>query len=220
MAAQQGLPAGASSATLTSNPPAACCCSRRSRRPARSSVGFNANFTQCRASKSSCTDGAEDPRSTKPERTESTVAPTPRPPQGHAVRCRDTGRARPAARWLRPPARPKNPTPTTTVPRHISAGTPEEGSKEQQVQYSFYCNGPITGYQLQSQIPVTGIQSPPMVTLERHQSAAEGHVLVLGRSPRLRAQLRRPGQGRLRDDHRPVRDRTRSSAPSRAWTRC
>jgi hypothetical protein len=45
-----------------------------------------------------------------------------------------------------------------------SAGTPEAGSEEQQVQYSFYCNGPITGYQVQSQIPVTGVSSPPKVT--------------------------------------------------------
>jgi len=46
----------------------------------------------------------------------------------------------------------------------LSAGAPEEGSEEQQVKYSFYCNGPITGYQVQTQIPVTGIQSPPVVT--------------------------------------------------------
>lgn len=45
-----------------------------------------------------------------------------------------------------------------------SAGQPEAGSEEQQVQYSFYCNGPITGYQVQSQIPVTGVSSPPEVT--------------------------------------------------------
>ena len=37
------------------------------------------------------------------------------------------------------------------------------GSEEQQVNYTFYCNGPITGYQVQSQFPVTGVQSPPMV---------------------------------------------------------
>jgi hypothetical protein len=43
-------------------------------------------------------------------------------------------------------------------------GTPEVGSEEQQVAYVFYCNGPITGYQLQAQIPLTGIQSPPLVT--------------------------------------------------------
>ena len=46
----------------------------------------------------------------------------------------------------------------------IGAGKPEPGSEEQQVSYSFYCNGPITGYQLESQIPVTGISSPPMLT--------------------------------------------------------
>jgi hypothetical protein len=44
-----------------------------------------------------------------------------------------------------------------------AAGPPEAGSEEQQVQYTFYCNGPITGYQVQSQIPVTGVSSPPEV---------------------------------------------------------
>jgi hypothetical protein len=47
---------------------------------------------------------------------------------------------------------------------HIAQGKAEAASSEQQVQYSFYCNGPITGYQLQSQIQVTGIQSPPLAT--------------------------------------------------------
>jgi hypothetical protein len=47
---------------------------------------------------------------------------------------------------------------------HVGAGTPEPGSEGQPVSYSFYCNGPITGYQLQSQIPVTGISSPPTLT--------------------------------------------------------
>jgi hypothetical protein len=45
-----------------------------------------------------------------------------------------------------------------------AAGQPEEGNEEQQVQYSFYCNGPITGYQVQSQIPVTGVEGNPIVT--------------------------------------------------------
>jgi hypothetical protein len=45
-----------------------------------------------------------------------------------------------------------------------AAGTPEEGSEGQAVKYSFYCDGPITGYQVQSQIPLSGIQSPPTVT--------------------------------------------------------
>ena len=45
----------------------------------------------------------------------------------------------------------------------IGPGPAEIGSEEQQVQYSFYCNGPITGYQLETQIPLTGISSPPVV---------------------------------------------------------
>jgi hypothetical protein len=46
----------------------------------------------------------------------------------------------------------------------ITAGQPEEGSEEQQVQYKFYCDGPITGYQLQAQIPLTGIAGAPVLT--------------------------------------------------------
>jgi hypothetical protein len=47
----------------------------------------------------------------------------------------------------------------------ISAGEVEEGSEEQQVKYAFYCDGPITGYQLQAQVPLTGIAgNPPVVT--------------------------------------------------------
>lgn len=46
----------------------------------------------------------------------------------------------------------------------LSAGKPEAGSEEQQVAYSFHCSGPITGYQLQSQIPVTGVEAAPLVT--------------------------------------------------------
>jgi len=53
-----------------------------------------------------------------------------------------------------------------------SAGQPEAGSEEQQVQYTFYCNGPLTGYQVQSQTPVTGVSSPPIVTnLEKKELA-------------------------------------------------
>jgi hypothetical protein len=46
----------------------------------------------------------------------------------------------------------------------LAAGTPEAGNEDQQVKYSFYCDGPITGYQVQPQIPVSGISSPPLVT--------------------------------------------------------
>jgi hypothetical protein len=41
-------------------------------------------------------------------------------------------------------------------------GEAEPGSEEQQVAYGFYCNGPITGYQLQAQVPVTGIAGAPL----------------------------------------------------------
>ncbi len=47
---------------------------------------------------------------------------------------------------------------------HVSAGTPELGSEEQQVRYTFYCNGPITGYQLETNVPVTGFEASPVVT--------------------------------------------------------
>ncbi len=43
------------------------------------------------------------------------------------------------------------------------AGPAEPGSEEQQVQYVFWCDGPITGYQVQTQIPLSGISSPPVI---------------------------------------------------------
>jgi hypothetical protein len=45
----------------------------------------------------------------------------------------------------------------------ISAGK-SEGGEETPVQYEFKCNGQITGYQLQTQLPITGIQGSPLVT--------------------------------------------------------
>jgi hypothetical protein len=54
-----------------------------------------------------------------------------------------------------------------------SAGQPEAGSEEQQVAYTFYCNGPITGYQVQSQVPVTGVSSPPIVTNTEKKEIAD-----------------------------------------------
>jgi hypothetical protein len=46
----------------------------------------------------------------------------------------------------------------------VQAGAPEVGSSQPQVQYTFTCSGPITGYQLQSQIPLTGFQASPLVS--------------------------------------------------------
>jgi len=65
----------------------------------------------------------------------------------------------------------------------IKAGTPEEGSEEQQVRYSFYCDGPVTGYQLQSQIPVTGVQSPPEVTLNSTKAVLPDNFSCNGEVP-------------------------------------
>jgi hypothetical protein len=46
----------------------------------------------------------------------------------------------------------------------IGKGAPEEGNEDQPVAYSFYCNGPVTGYQLQPQIPVSSIGGAPLVS--------------------------------------------------------
>lgn len=45
----------------------------------------------------------------------------------------------------------------------LSAGKAETGGEGTPVQYEFKCNGPITGYQLQTQLPVTGIEGSPLV---------------------------------------------------------
>ena len=47
---------------------------------------------------------------------------------------------------------------------NISGGEAEPGSIEQQVQYRFVCDGPITGYQIQAQLPLTGFAAAPLVT--------------------------------------------------------
>ncbi|HWX44154.1 MAG TPA: hypothetical protein VNY52_02405 [Solirubrobacteraceae bacterium] len=47
---------------------------------------------------------------------------------------------------------------------HISAGKKEPVGEETPVQYTFLCNGQITGYQLQTQLPITGIEGAPLLT--------------------------------------------------------
>jgi len=47
---------------------------------------------------------------------------------------------------------------------HIEAGKPEAGNEEQQVAYTFVCDGPISGYQLESNVPVTAFSSNPLVS--------------------------------------------------------
>jgi hypothetical protein len=47
---------------------------------------------------------------------------------------------------------------------HIEAGKSEPGGEETPVKYGFVCNGQITGYQLQTQLPITGIEGSPLLT--------------------------------------------------------
>ena len=48
---------------------------------------------------------------------------------------------------------------------HIGAGKKTEpAGEETPVQYTFVCNGQITGYQIQTQLPITGIEGSPLVT--------------------------------------------------------
>jgi hypothetical protein len=46
----------------------------------------------------------------------------------------------------------------------LSAGKAEAGGEETPVAYTFECDGQITGYQVQTQVPITGIQGAPLVT--------------------------------------------------------
>jgi hypothetical protein len=49
---------------------------------------------------------------------------------------------------------------------HLGNGKPEPGATGTQVRYSFICNGPITGYQVQSQLPINGFDSSPNPPVE------------------------------------------------------
>jgi hypothetical protein len=49
----------------------------------------------------------------------------------------------------------------------IAGGEREAGSEGTPIKYTFTCNGPITGYQLESEIPLGGIQSAPLVENEK-----------------------------------------------------
>jgi hypothetical protein len=65
---------------------------------------------------------------------------------------------------------------------HVSGGKPEPGSEEQQVQYVFYCDGPITGYQLESQVQVTGVEASPLV-VNRERDALTDNFACSGSFP-------------------------------------
>ncbi len=55
----------------------------------------------------------------------------------------------------------------------IKAGEAEPGAEGTPVNYEFHCNGPITGYQLQSQIPLAGIEASPLVSNEKGEPTKE-----------------------------------------------
>jgi hypothetical protein len=46
----------------------------------------------------------------------------------------------------------------------IGAGKSEAGGEETPVKYTFHCDGQITGYQVQTQLPIAGIEGSPLVT--------------------------------------------------------
>ena len=57
----------------------------------------------------------------------------------------------------------------------LSAGAPVEGSEEQQVQYGFYCDGPITGYSLQTEPhQIQYFDQAPVVALKGIPQTADG----------------------------------------------
>jgi uncharacterized membrane protein YgcG len=46
---------------------------------------------------------------------------------------------------------------------HIEKGQPEPGNEEEQVAYEFFCDGPITGYQIESNVEVTTVEGTTLV---------------------------------------------------------
>ena len=50
------------------------------------------------------------------------------------------------------------------------------------MQYKFKCNGQITGYQVQTQVPITGIEGQPQVTNYLEAAAARKRSRAAARS--------------------------------------
>jgi hypothetical protein len=66
---------------------------------------------------------------------------------------------------------------------HILAGQPEAGATDQQVAYTFNCSGPVTGYQIQTQIPLTGFDSSPLVTNQKGEAVTTDSFSCNGEFP-------------------------------------
>ena len=186
-ATASSLPAGSSTATLGSEPPAGVLLISPFVAPARGRARRMTRLPPSRACPRFCTDHANNPQSNQPTKETHVVRTTHRRPQSHVVASRDRGSL--AALSLAMPAigsaEETNPNNYSCL-GSLSAGKPEVGSEEQQVAYAFHCSGPITGYQLQSQIPVTGVQAAPLISNIPVGHARERHVLLLLGSSRLR----------------------------------
>ena len=56
---------------------------------------------------------------------------------------------------------------------YIKAGEPEPLTEGAPIAYFFVCNGPITGYQIQSQIPLEGFEPAPLVENDKNEPVKE-----------------------------------------------
>jgi hypothetical protein len=67
---------------------------------------------------------------------------------------------------------------------HLAAGKAEEGSSEQQVQYTIACSGPISGYAIQTgKVQTTGFESAPLVTNEKGEAVTTDSFSCNGEIP-------------------------------------
>ena len=171
IATQAGLPAGASSATLTSSRPRGVVLLSPFAKAGRSTRQPSTRLHPGRASKSCCAETQNrSPTETNGEHRCTQLIPAHRKAAlwlAALVGCLALLLATPAAEQ----GRRIEPEQLQLPRQHRRRARPKKAAKNSRSQYSFYCNGPITGYQLQSQIPVTGIQSPPMVDLATRPEA-------------------------------------------------
>jgi hypothetical protein len=66
---------------------------------------------------------------------------------------------------------------------HVLAGQTEAGASDQQVAYTFNCSGPISGYQIQTQIPLTGFDASPLITNEKGEALTTDSFSCNGEFP-------------------------------------
>ena len=105
---------------------------------------------------------------------------------------------------------------------HVEKGEPSpDDPRATQVKYVFACSGPITGYQIQPQIPAQSIDTE-VFALDRDDQAGRPHRLVLvsrRASPATGSTASASTAATTRSSTASSRS-TRSCAPSRASIRC